>query len=289
MAGDWTPLRDNIHDDPDVYAIAAALNVKDSDLVVGKLTRFWAWASQHTEDGRLVGVTREMVDRIAKQRRFAEVLIGVRWLEEHGQVLVIPRFDRWMSRSAKARLSETKARQLRRAKGGKRPDLEADSSGQCPDNEARLSGPNPDYRTGQDRTEEKDPDSLSPGTSSGGVRSQATEPAEAAPVVTQPTAAGRFVADRAVRTGEAPPGFARFLAEYPQGRAKDRGGLLTLWRSLGLEDAADGVLAGLRAWNASDDFRDGYAPEAKKFLNERHWETLPPPRKPKPQALGGAW
>lgn len=278
MAGDWTPLRDNIHDDPDVYAIAAALNVKDSDLVVGKLTRFWAWASQHTEDGRLVGVTRETVDRIAKQRRFAEVLIGVGWLLEDGHVLVIPRFDRWMSRSAKARLGETKGRQIRRAKSAKRPERDT-----------WLSGPNPDHSTGQNRREEKDQDSFSPGTSSGGGRSQATEPAEAAPVVTQPTAAGRFLADRTVRTGEAPPGFARFLSEYPQGRAKDRGGLLTLWRSLGLEDAADGVLAGLRAWNASDDFRDGYAPEAKKFLNERHWETLPPPRKPKPQALGGAW
>jgi hypothetical protein len=152
MAGDWTPLRDNIHDDPDVYAIAAALNVRDSDLVVGKLTRFWAWASQHTEDGRLAGVTREMIDRIAKQRRFAEVLIGARWLNDDDGVLVIPRFDRWMSRSAKARLSETKARQLRRVKGAKRPDSEPDLSGQCPDNRANLSGPNPDYTTGQDRT-----------------------------------------------------------------------------------------------------------------------------------------
>lgn len=143
MAGDWTPLRDNIHDDPDVFAIAAALKVRDTDLVVGKITRFWAWCSQHSADGVLHGVTLAAIDRIARKPGLAAAMLSIGWLEDRDGNLIVPRYDRWMSQSAKARLGETKRKQIQRSG----PDNGGRMYG-------RLSGQKRDYRTGQDSTEE---------------------------------------------------------------------------------------------------------------------------------------
>ncbi len=93
-----------------------------------------------------------------------------------------------------------------------------------------------------------------------------------------------FSNDRAVRTGNVPPGFAMFIAEYPQGKKTDRGGLLTLWKSLGLEEESGAVLAGLRAWNACDDWQRGFAVHARRFIEDRFWDDSPPPPKPTTQA-----
>ena len=274
MAGDWTPLRDNIHDDPAVYTMAAALNVRDTDLIVGKVTRFWAWASQHSADGRLAGMTPAAIDGIAHQKGLAAALLACGWLVKDGDTLVIPRFDRWMSRSAKARLGETTRKQIQRA-GRVRTDT-TEEAGQ---KSGSVSGQKRDHSTVQNRREEtQDPTpAVSP------------EPPSAPTAAPSASAAGRFLADREARTGNAPPGFARFWAEYPSGHATDRGGLLALWRALGLEDDSGAVLTGLAAWKGSERWREGYVVKARKFLEERHWEVPPPAPKAKPQALGGAW
>lgn len=275
MAGDWTPLRDNIHDDPDVYALAAALKVKDSDLIVGKLTRFWAWASQHTQDGRLPGATFDLIDRVSHLKGFGRAMVSVGWLVEVTGGMEVPRFNRWMSRGAKARLGETKRKQMQR---GSVPE----SSGQNPELVPKMSGQKRDYRTGQDRREESSL-SLTPDPE------PVAQPTERASE--QPTSAARFLADRTERTGHAPPGFNAFVSEYPQGRALDRGGLLALWTAQGLESESASILGGLRAWKASEAFRDGFAPKARKFLEERHWESKPPEPKPvtAPRYGGGAF
>lgn len=154
MAGDWTPLRDNIHDDPDVLTIAAALGVRDSDLVVGKLTRFWAWASQHSRDGSL-GVSGEVVDRIAKCKGLAAACLSVGWLVNDDGGLRIPKFDRWMSRSAKARLGEAKRKQINRNRPEDCPDNGGQMSGQMSGHSSgQMSGQKRDHSTGQDSTEQ---------------------------------------------------------------------------------------------------------------------------------------
>ena len=154
MAGDWTPLRDNIHDDPDVLSIANTLGVRDADLVVGKLTRFWAWASQHSRDGTL-GVSGDVVDRIAKCKGLAAACLLVGWLVNEDGGLKIPKFDRWMSRSAKARLGEAKRKQINRGQADKCPDKCPDNGGQMSGHSSgHLSGQKRDHRTGQDRTEQ---------------------------------------------------------------------------------------------------------------------------------------
>jgi len=85
-----------------------------------------------------------------------------------------------------------------------------------------------------------------------------------------------FLADRAIRTGDVPPGFARFVASYPPGRSKDRPAVLAAWMGSECEKAAESILAGLERWKACDEWQSGYADNAEKFIRCRLWEQDPP-------------
>lgn len=154
MAGDWIPLRDNVHDDPDVFRIASALGVRDTDTIVGKVTRFWCWASEHSRDGSLPGVTTAFIDTISKQKGLADAMIECGWLSKSGGTIAIPNFDRWMSKGAKARLGETQRKQMQR----RVPEMSGQSSGQCPDICPDKNGTREEKR----REEEKTPPTPKP-------------------------------------------------------------------------------------------------------------------------------
>ena len=102
MAGDWLKMRHDLADDPAVIRLAAACGL-DEDAVIGKLFRLWAWADRHTTDGHAEGVGLAWVDRTARHQGFAAEMVRVGWLEETGQGLAFPRFDRHCSDTAKVR------------------------------------------------------------------------------------------------------------------------------------------------------------------------------------------
>lgn len=102
MAGDWMKIELELPDKPEVHAIAGMLNI-DSDSVVGKLIRVWQWFDKHTTDGNAFGVTYSLPDRISGVTGFGEAMAFVGWLEQHDKTLVMPKFDRHTSASAKQR------------------------------------------------------------------------------------------------------------------------------------------------------------------------------------------
>lgn len=115
MAGDWLKMRHDLADDPAVIRLAAACAL-DEDAVVGKLHRLWSWADRHTTDGHAEGVGLAWVDRMARHQGFAAEMVRVGWLEETGQGLAFPRFDRHCSDSAKARaLTKNRVKKHRNA------------------------------------------------------------------------------------------------------------------------------------------------------------------------------
>jgi|694.fasta_scaffold34675_4 hypothetical protein len=115
MAGDWLKMRHDLADDPAVIRIATACRI-DEDAVVGKLHRLWSWADRHTAGGHADGVGLDWVDRTARCQGFAAEMVRVGWLEETGQGLTFPRFDRHCSESAKVRaLGKTRVKRFRNA------------------------------------------------------------------------------------------------------------------------------------------------------------------------------
>jgi hypothetical protein len=102
MAGDWMKIELELPDKPEVHAISSQLNI-DPDAVVGKLIRVWQWFDKHTTDGNAYGVTYSLPDRITGVIGFGEAMMFVGWLEQADKNLVMPKFDRHTSASAKQR------------------------------------------------------------------------------------------------------------------------------------------------------------------------------------------
>jgi len=142
MAGgeDYIPIRTALVDDPDVLALARTLG-KDRDLIVGKLVRFWSFAARVTPDGRLGPYSPKEIDEVVGCRGFCYALETFRaghadpdrrqgWLLKDAETgeLSIPKWDEWMSKSAKARAGEAVRKKLQRSCPDKCPDKRPDQS-----------------------------------------------------------------------------------------------------------------------------------------------------------------
>lgn len=103
MAGDWLKVEEAMPDKPEVFAIAAKLDI-DPDAVAGKLIRVWSWASRNCHgDGVTKTSSKRAIDRAANVTGFADSMIDVGWLSESGDELKFPNFDRHNSETAKER------------------------------------------------------------------------------------------------------------------------------------------------------------------------------------------
>jgi hypothetical protein len=135
MAGDWFPVRTDLHDDPAVAGICRLTGL-DEDAVVGKLVRLWGWANGQTADGRIPHVSKDWIDAKVKCPSFADAMQSVNWLvlkDEAG--IVIPKFGNWNGHSAKERLQSALRMRSLRSKRNK--------------NEQKRN-----HRTGEERREE---------------------------------------------------------------------------------------------------------------------------------------
>jgi hypothetical protein len=116
MAGDWIPMRHDLPDDPAVIAIATATGL-DEFGVIGRLHRLWSWADRQTTNGNAPGVTALWLNACMGRDGFAEAMLAVGWLALTKEGIAIPKFDEWISESAKVRaLAARRARKFRAAK-----------------------------------------------------------------------------------------------------------------------------------------------------------------------------
>src|SRR5262245_59127038 len=105
MAGDWLPIRLDLHEDPAVLGISHAVKL-DRLCVVGRLVQVWSWASRQSIDGHIPFAMREDVDRVAEREGFAEAMNAVGWINETpAGGITVPNFERWLGESAKKRLA----------------------------------------------------------------------------------------------------------------------------------------------------------------------------------------
>jgi hypothetical protein len=105
MAGDWMKVELTLPDKPEVHYIAGMLNM-DPDAVIGKLMRVWRWFNENTVDGKAIGVTFSLIDRITMTAGFGEAMQFAGWLVQESKLLVMPAFDRHTSKSAKRRAED---------------------------------------------------------------------------------------------------------------------------------------------------------------------------------------
>lgn len=106
MAGDWIKMREALHEDPAVLAMANGLATRPEH-VVGYCHRFWSWVSRNCHDGIVTGVTIESLESVLNLPGFLSLMRAVGWLEYDqsgaSPTIAIPKFDRHLSQGAKSR------------------------------------------------------------------------------------------------------------------------------------------------------------------------------------------
>ncbi len=115
MAGEWLKFEKATPDKPEVFAIAAKLDM-DPDAVVGKLIRVWCWFDTHTTDGNGAGVTRPLLDRIAGVTGFVAGMESVGWIVVTPAGVSLPNFERHTGETSKGRALGAKRAADHRAK-----------------------------------------------------------------------------------------------------------------------------------------------------------------------------
>jgi hypothetical protein len=158
MAGDWIPMRLDLCDDPAVLEMADIID-QPEEYVVGCLHKVWSWASRNCHDGTVTGVTILSLSRAVKLPTAVAAMAKVGWLTEgkgeDGRPFIgFPKWENWLSKSAKARLqnsmNQRNARELKNSQASKEVKERHDSV-----TDLSLSDRDKTVTTVQKSTEEK--------------------------------------------------------------------------------------------------------------------------------------
>ena len=189
MAGDWVKMRVDLHDDPAVIAVAAALD-KTEDEIVGKLLRLWGWADQQTNNGNARSVTRKWIDNKVGAAGFAAALEVAGWLVVSSDGITIPNFERHNGQPGKARALTAKRVGAHRAEKS---------------NAHSVTKTLPEKRRGEERREEKN------------KRREEKSSADSASAESCPAGAGpNGAADKAVAASDIRAVFAHYRTYHPR-------------------------------------------------------------------------
>ncbi|GIV53330.1 MAG: hypothetical protein KatS3mg038_3851 [Candidatus Kapaibacterium sp.] len=112
MAGDWIPVSCDLRRKPEVLQLSQILGLPIQH-VVGMLLDFWIWAQEQSIDGRFANLRLDVIANACYVTpEFLLALEQVGWLNIDSKGLTVPKFERWMGKSAKSRLQ---ARDRKRA------------------------------------------------------------------------------------------------------------------------------------------------------------------------------
>src|SRR5574337_1108329 len=118
MAGDWIPYTFDLPRKREVMALSRLCKMPRRE-VVAVLLEFWSWASAESADGHIRSVVLDQLPDIipdtkpASWEQMASPSIG--WIIQEDDGLFIPNYQRWLSKSAKARLMERDKKRAQRA------------------------------------------------------------------------------------------------------------------------------------------------------------------------------
>lgn len=151
----WIKLETHTFDKVEIYTISEDLGI-DADSVIGKCCRVWAWFDANTTDGVTRSVTKALLDRQCGVTGFCNAMIKAGWMDDDGEELKLPFYDRHNSATAKSRALGSKRQH--KFKNKDESNGEGNAKGNASDNGYSLhkSSRREEKRREEESREEKD-------------------------------------------------------------------------------------------------------------------------------------
>lgn len=104
MAGDWIPVETATPRKSELLKFARLAGIPRHE-ALGILVELWTWADGESVDGHVDADVDQLANIIGTTPKVLRALIGAEWLVDNGDgSLTLPNAERWLGRSAKARL-----------------------------------------------------------------------------------------------------------------------------------------------------------------------------------------
>jgi hypothetical protein len=132
MAGDWIKMRNNLWDDPRVSSLCDLTGLPEA-MVIGGLYWLWASADEHSEDGRMPGLSVTGIDRKTGCKGLGAGLLSIGWIEDTPGGITLLRFDEHNGKSAKRRCLDAQRKANDRNPSACDADIERTDDGQKAD------------------------------------------------------------------------------------------------------------------------------------------------------------
>jgi hypothetical protein len=267
MAGDWIKFDKATPDKPEVWQMASTLEI-DPDAVVGKLLRVWAWFDEQSRFGNAPSVTKSLLDRRVGVTGFCNAMIDVGWLDDDGDLLQLPNFERHNGETAKTRALGAKRQQKHKAKSNAKG------------NDTGVTKPSPEKRR-EEKSNNKTPHTPLADASEGDSTIDILADDFESPDQPDKSSSEKPEAKKP-KSGDAgydPAGtidqrFVIFWEQYPRKVAK--GAALKAWHKIKPDKSLlDRILdAIVRAKRSEQWKRDGgqYIPHPATWLNQGRWD-----------------
>lgn len=104
MKRSWIPCEIATFEKPQVIQISVATGLSREE-VLGRLMRFWGWASEVSDDGILHGIGPEhLIAQFGYDMDFWVAVKRAGWLEKTDDGILLPNATDWISRGGRARM-----------------------------------------------------------------------------------------------------------------------------------------------------------------------------------------
>lgn len=108
----WIKYQTHLHECPEVVRLASGLHT-DVYGITGRLMKLWAWATQHSTDGK-VNVGADWIDEYVSMPGFASAMMAAGWLQIDADSVTFPLWDRHLSNGAKSRAMDAERKKVSR-------------------------------------------------------------------------------------------------------------------------------------------------------------------------------
>lgn len=103
MIGNWIAWTKGLPSRLEVIQIATVMETSRYEAACHCMA-VWEWADANTDDGYIDGISPEMISQVVNVPGIGEAMEGVGWIIRQIEGITLPNWDRYNTRSAKARM-----------------------------------------------------------------------------------------------------------------------------------------------------------------------------------------